>query len=938
MTRDELIARLRSTESLEYWRAREEEQKAHHITDLDDYNAELNKIYSRAITDCENQINDWYMRYADKEGISMAEAKKRVATADQEYYAKKAEEYVATKDLSPTANSEMRLYNLTMKVNRLELLKANLGMAVTAAGSDAEKLTGALLDKKALEELQRQAGILGKGVDGQEARAKKIVNASFKNATYSERLWNDIDALRQRINIQVQRSLIRGLNPVEIARGFLPELQKDVAKTRYATERLARTEMSRVLTDAQMDSFKKNGYDEFMVICEATACKLCQPYDGEHYKIDDMEVALNAPPFHPNCLCSTAAYMDETSLEELIKEIEAEREGTPAAEPEATPPVVPPPVPEKKPIEKMYRKEVQERLDELEGILADPTKLTNEEYLKLLDERAALKERKRYLEYDKDYYNLYNKRKKITKQLDAIDLDKEYVGIYKEPIRLRDFDEASKRHTIKEKIDYFRKKMMGIDPSVNPEEWRRYRNLWRESEAFESELGRYRKLKAEADNLEQMQKELKATYKQDIKALKELAKAEKPLLLIKKSYLEELSKIDTTFGLERFWKDGSFDKTRVTAKEYTKEIDKRLTDFYIKQSKERIKNLESKGALTASEKESLEKYKKNLKDYQKLKRLGKKYLETSELIAEVESRLEVLYNPGAARSAGGSIKLADKLPKSMEKWEQNIERYSKSSSYGSKTNEEKLQSAIDKVRKEVKSTQGIDLPEDFVEQQFQKFFEANSPKRRITFKHFEEMIDQNEFKSQLQTGTGEGAVYSKGDLNSPRAKVSEKLFGHNRKTLKPEDFEKYGYLGGDDHADYYGSYGATQYGEVMVTFKRDVLRRTTFTVEDSLGNGSNEEVIGTPAAAPSRYSIPTSWGTYDTIRTLADMFINGDTDIFEFNNRAGVSYTELQYHGKLTFDDVEKIGFKSQDRMDRLPKEYQEKLKAMGIKLYVVSK
>lgn len=287
---------------LDYWRDREETQKQHNITDLNEYNRELDKIYSAMITDCQNQINDWYMRYATKEGISIADAKKRVSTADQKYYAERAKEYVANKDFSDKANREMRLYNLTMKVNRMELLKANLGMAMTGSYSDIEKLTGEFLDKKTLEELKRQAVILGKGVEDSEKRANDIVNASFKNATFSDRLWADMDSLRQSINVQVQRSLIRGLNPVEIARGFMPQLRDDARKARYATERLARTEMSRVLTDAQMDSFKANGYDEYMIICERTACALCRPFDGQHFPLDEMEVGYNASPFHPNCV------------------------------------------------------------------------------------------------------------------------------------------------------------------------------------------------------------------------------------------------------------------------------------------------------------------------------------------------------------------------------------------------------------------------------------------------------------------------------------------------------------------------------------------------------------------------------------------------------------------------------------------------------------
>ena len=56
-----------------------------------------------------------------KEGITMAEAKKRADKLDIDAYARKAKKYVAKKDFSDEANEEMRIYNLTMKVNRLEL-------------------------------------------------------------------------------------------------------------------------------------------------------------------------------------------------------------------------------------------------------------------------------------------------------------------------------------------------------------------------------------------------------------------------------------------------------------------------------------------------------------------------------------------------------------------------------------------------------------------------------------------------------------------------------------------------------------------------------------------------------------------------------------------------------------------------------------------------
>ena len=43
------------------------------------------------------------------------------------------------KEFSDKANAEMRLYNLTMKVNRLELLKAQIGLVKGFASSDLKK-------------------------------------------------------------------------------------------------------------------------------------------------------------------------------------------------------------------------------------------------------------------------------------------------------------------------------------------------------------------------------------------------------------------------------------------------------------------------------------------------------------------------------------------------------------------------------------------------------------------------------------------------------------------------------------------------------------------------------------------------------------------------------------------------------------------------------
>ena len=261
------------------------------------------------IDSIDSDIRSFYSRYATSEGITLAEAKRRADKLDMEEYARKAERYVETKDFSEQANEEMKLYNMTMKVNRLELLKANIGAEMTAGYNDIEKMMGDALTKRTLEEIERQAGILGITINNNAELANSIVNASFHNATWSDRVWASQEELHAKVAQNLTKGLIQGVNSRTLASNLIPLIQDDVKNKRAAAERLMRTELARVQIDAQKRSYIEGDYEEYEIICDFQACHICKPYDGKHYPVDKMEIGENAPPFHPNCRCSTAVYV-----------------------------------------------------------------------------------------------------------------------------------------------------------------------------------------------------------------------------------------------------------------------------------------------------------------------------------------------------------------------------------------------------------------------------------------------------------------------------------------------------------------------------------------------------------------------------------------------------------------------------------------------------
>lgn len=298
-------------DSQTYWKNRETEQRKHNIRDEAEYQKHIREIYQNMIDEIEKEINGFYGKYAKKEGITMAEAKKRAAKADIEALGRKAARYVKTKDFSKQANDEMRLYNMTMKVNRLELLKAQIGLEMVSGFDELQKYYDEILTDRTISEFERQSGILGKTVQNNAKAANAIVNASFHNATYSDRIWMYQDMLKNELSSLLQTGLIQGQNPRRLA----AHLRKRFGVSQSNAERLMITELARVQTEAQKLSFERNGFTEYTFLALGNACEDCRKLDGKHFKVAKMMPGENAPPMHPRCRCSVAAYEDSEDYE-----------------------------------------------------------------------------------------------------------------------------------------------------------------------------------------------------------------------------------------------------------------------------------------------------------------------------------------------------------------------------------------------------------------------------------------------------------------------------------------------------------------------------------------------------------------------------------------------------------------------------------------------
>ena len=315
----------------DYWNKRKAAERkwiAENLKNDEAFNARIQEYFDKALTGIQKDIDSEFAKYAAYSNDSMAGARRAVMAEDVKAYQSEAKQIVedAQKlykkkgspltyaDFSKDVNDRLKLYNATMRINRLEMLKSEIGQEMLDAHMKVNADLISKLSDDYQSEIKRQAGILGETVSkGGYTDLVKLLSKREGDYTFSQRIWINQDILKAKLDELLTAATIQGQSPLKIARKLRDQVAETVNNSRYVTERIARTESARIQTQAQLDSFHKFGYDYCKWVAEPSACDLCKVIseggiNGKGiYRVDDVPDI----PAHPNCRCSIAAYVPD---------------------------------------------------------------------------------------------------------------------------------------------------------------------------------------------------------------------------------------------------------------------------------------------------------------------------------------------------------------------------------------------------------------------------------------------------------------------------------------------------------------------------------------------------------------------------------------------------------------------------------------------------
>ena len=296
-----------------YWLKRSEELDKVATKVEKEVMKELSALYRDAFRSIEKEVNDFMMQYAKDHKLDYATVTQTLTPIDLAEYNQKIEElYAMYRDTgSEYIKIEIDRLNARAKITRLQALQDAINVELTKVTHEYQMTLEDTLIGLFTEQYKEVSELLGimAPVINREA-IKTIIEYPYAGKMFSDRIWDNKDALVKHIKQNLTAGIIRGDSIQKMSR----QLKKDLNVLYYQAERLVRTETNYAMNQGHLKGYADSGVVEkyeFLAAIDSRTSKLCKNQNGKVYKLSDATVGVNFPPLHPHCRSTVVPVLED---------------------------------------------------------------------------------------------------------------------------------------------------------------------------------------------------------------------------------------------------------------------------------------------------------------------------------------------------------------------------------------------------------------------------------------------------------------------------------------------------------------------------------------------------------------------------------------------------------------------------------------------------
>lgn len=303
-----------------YWQTRSEQIASRQFRKADGYERVLNKEYIRANNAIRREIDVFYSRFANNNGIvDMVEARKLLDTGELSEFKMTLEEFIEKAMNNADGRWTKQLNNVyyRTRISRYAALQIQIGQHIEMLSGSKQQGMWTLLGEsftdtyyRTMHEIQSGTGIGYSFAKIDNQTLEKTLNTRLSGNNWSERIWMDRNKLRSEIHTKLSQSFIRGDSIDRTTRDLMERMNVSYSNA----QRLVQTETAFFTEQATMESYKESGvFDQYEILAtlDNRTSDICQSMDGKVFKLSEMEVGVSYPPFHVRCRTTVVPYFDD---------------------------------------------------------------------------------------------------------------------------------------------------------------------------------------------------------------------------------------------------------------------------------------------------------------------------------------------------------------------------------------------------------------------------------------------------------------------------------------------------------------------------------------------------------------------------------------------------------------------------------------------------
>lgn len=321
---------------MDYWETRQAEMYQAGEMRVNQYFARLEKAFNQTKRELQKTIEAFYFRYAKENGLSYAEAQKRLDK----------EELGELKDFIALAMQNIGKYNQTVnnmsikaRITRYQALEAEVDAILRQLYAvDYEAMAEETM-REVYEEsyyhtwynIDQYRGFHAAFSKVEPRTVEALLEYPFNGANFSSRLWKQKDHLQTQLMESLTTMMIQGRHPSTLAKDFAKKMQSK----KFDAYRLLHTESSFLMSEATHAGYKEDGVEKYQILAtlDSKTCGVCGDLDRKVYEVDKAVVGVNMPPFHPLCRCTDTPYregVDHSSLTRTARDADGNYIDVPA--------------------------------------------------------------------------------------------------------------------------------------------------------------------------------------------------------------------------------------------------------------------------------------------------------------------------------------------------------------------------------------------------------------------------------------------------------------------------------------------------------------------------------------------------------------------------------------------------------------------------------